>query len=160
MRGTRLLRNHVLQIRIAAISLRRGRNRTGLYSSLSAAQCFIVAEEEYFIPAVKNVRNYDRSPNREPKLVLPQFAFLCVRGTTRVQRSLKIVSGIQFVVTEKLPYVAMELIGTRFDAGVQHGGAGAAELGTEVCRLDFELLDRIDGRQHHEIRAVQEIDRI
>ena len=42
----------------------------------------------------------------------------------------------------------MELIGATFDRNVDHGPRATPELGRKVRRLDFELLDGIDGRAH------------
>ena len=54
----------------------------------------------------------------------------------------------------------MELVRAGFNSGIQNGGAGTSELGTEVSGLDFEFLNRIDRRENDKVGAVQEVDRV
>src|SRR5215472_5208731 len=70
------------------------------------------------------------------------------------------VSGIESVIAEELPNVPMKLIGTRLQSRVQHGGAGAPILGTEVCGLNPEFLNRVNRRQDHEVRSIQKVNRV
>ena len=69
----------------------------------------------------------------------------------------KEVGGVELVVAEKFPDVAVETVGAGLDGGVENGGAGAAELGAEVRGLHFEFLNGVDRRKNDEVRAVEEV---
>src|SRR5437867_3252390 len=72
-------------------------------------------------------------------------------------RVLEEVGSVKFVVSDKFPYVAMKLIGSGLDRSVKNGPARAALLGAVIARLDLELLNGVNGGQHHEVCAVQKI---
>ena len=70
----------------------------------------------------------------------------------------KEVGGIEMVVAEEFPYVAMKFVGAGLDGGVENGGAGAAKLGAEVRGLDLEFFNSVDRRKNDEVRAVEEVN--
>src|ERR1700687_538625 len=51
----------------------------------------------------------------------------------------------------------MELVGAGFDGGIEDGGTGAAELGAKVGGLNLKFLNRLEGRKHDVIGAVQKV---
>src|SRR5580693_8529387 len=69
----------------------------------------------------------------------------------------KKIGGIELIVAEEFPDVAMELVGAGFDGGIEDGGAGAAKLRAEVGGLYFKFFDRVDRRKHDIVGAVEEI---
>ena len=52
----------------------------------------------------------------------------------------------------------MQLVRSRLDGCIHHGGAGASELRAEIGGLNFKFLDRVHRRKHDKVRSIQEID--
>ena len=140
--------NEVREIRVATIYLRKRGDTFEIGCALPNPGSLIVAKEESLVLAVVQVGNTNGPADCGAKLVLAEFT----------PRRLEEVSRIQLVIAKEFPYVTVQLISTRLNGGVKHGAARPSDLGAVVTGLDFELLNSVDGRQHHECSTIEEID--
>ena len=72
----------------------------------------------------------------------------------------EVVDGIQFLVSQKLPHVAVDLVCARLDDGVHDGAIAAAEFRAVGVGFDFELGDGIHRGLDHIGRAVKHVAKI
>src|SRR5439155_876341 len=140
--------NEVGEICVATICLRKRGDTLEIRCALPNPGSLIVAKEESLVLAVVQVGNTNRPADCGAKLVLAEFT----------PGRLEEVSRIQLVIAKEFPYVTVQLISTRLNGGVKHGAARPSDLGAVVTGLDFELLNSVDGRQHHECSTIEEID--
>ena len=70
------------------------------------------------------------------------------------------IGGVQFVVAQILPQVAVDLVGARLDDGVHDGSVAAPEFGGIGVGFDLELGDGVDRRLHHIGRAIEDVAQI
>ena len=92
----------------------------------------------------------DGPAERESELVLLER----VRVRFAVTRAIEVVEGVarvEDVIAEEFVRRAVDDVGSRFDADVDHGSGAAPELGGVVARLNLEFLDRVDVR-HQDLR--------
>src|SRR5438552_17804976 len=95
--------------------------------------------------------NSDGTAGRHSELILAIFTlFDAVRVFKKIRR-------IQLIVSEKLPYGAMQFVGPLFDCGIENGSSGPTKLRAEACRLDLEFLNRVDRGKNNKVRTIQEI---
>ncbi|MGC2464275.1 MAG: hypothetical protein WA517_03700, partial [Candidatus Acidiferrum sp.] len=80
---------------------------------MNPAQALVVSEDKDLVTAIKDVWDYDWPTSGKTKLVLTKLALANLMGV------FKKVGGIQLVVAEELPNVAMEFIGAGLDGGIQ-----------------------------------------
>src|SRR6266480_3386981 len=95
--------------------------------------------------------NSDGTAGRHSELILAIFTLfdvVCI---------FKKVRGVQLIVSEKLPYGAMQFVGALFDRGIENGSSGPAKLRAETGGLNLEFLDGIDGRKNDKVRTIQEV---
>ena len=95
-----------------------------------------VSEEEELVPD-------DRSAKSAAEHVPAQFGL----GKRWVHQIVRPAVGIQNVIAEKLPNIAMVFVRARFDDGVHNSAFEIAELCRGVARDEVELLDRIGSRR-------------
>ena len=107
---------------------------------MADARAFVISEEEALVLTVVNAGDDNGATDRRAELVLPEFAFAPTTGV------FKEVSGIKLVIADEFPHVAMELVGSGLDRGVEHRTTRTADLGAVIVRLGLELLDSINGR--------------
>src|SRR6266480_2199383 len=118
---------------------------------LHPPQAFKVTEEEDLVSAVKQMWDFDGSASRYSELILAVFTlFDSIRVFEKVR-------SIKFIIAEKLPDRPMQFVGALFDRGIENGCPGTAELRAKSRGLYLEFLNRVDRRQHNEVRAVQEV---
>src|ERR1035438_2983258 len=134
--GTRAaLREQLGEIGVAAVSLKHCWDRVDKRYRLANARAFVVPEEKSLVLA-------DGSADREAELIL---AVLSLGNAARV---LEEVCGIQGVVAQELPDVAMEFVGPGFNGRIQDGASGSAGLRTVVVRLHLEFRNGVNRRLH------------
>ena len=85
-------------------------------------------------------------------MILAQFALLDSAVV------FKPISGVEFIVAEKLPGSAMEAVGAGFDGGVENRARGTAQFGAEVRCLDLEFLNSVERGQNNKVGSVEEVD--
>ena len=68
------------------------------------------------------------------------------------------VTRVEDVVAEVLPKTAVDLVGTGFEAGVEDGTGGVAELGAVVAGVDLELGEGVRRGPDDVAGAVEEVD--
>ena len=142
---TTLQRDEVGEVREAAGYL--GRRRHGVSRErhgLADSRSLVIHKPESLILD-------NGSAGSSAKLILLERAFLLTGG---IQEE---VCRIYFVITQKLPCAAMDLVRAGFQRGVQHGTPGASELRAERVCLQAELPNGIDRRLHHIGRATEKI---
>ena len=70
---------------------------------LTSLESLVIREEKYLVPPVEYMRNQNWAADRKSVLVLAKLAFFT---------SLKEVSGVEFVISEEFPNVAVKLVCT------------------------------------------------
>jgi hypothetical protein len=73
---------------------------------------------------------------------------------------IEVIVSVHFLVAQKLPHVAVDLVGARLDDGVHDGAVAAAEFGAVGIGLHLELGDGVHGRLHHIRRAVEHVAQV
>ena len=128
----------------------RQRQRRVVRERLLLAQPFPVEHEEQLVAD-------DRTAQRRPVLVARKRRN---RPVLRIEEILR----VHLCITHELEHGSVERVRARFRARVDLRD-GAAELGAEDARLDFELLERVDRRQQHvavevEVGVLDAVERI
>ena len=100
-----------------------------------------------YIPEVEKLVPGKRRAQRGSELVL------MVRGNIRRIPVLRVKSGIADV----FPHIAVYLVGSRLDAGVDHGAGRVAELRAVVGGADLEFSQSVWRRRHIVAGAVLKI---
>ncbi len=139
------------EIRVFAVAFGYRRHCSVQYGTLTAAESFVIGEEEELVLAVIQLRDQDRPTCGEPELILAKLTLLNSAGVFEEVRS------IQFIVAQEFPDGAVESVGAGLDGGVENGGTGAAELGAEIGSLHFEFFHRVHGRKNHVVGAIEEV---
>ncbi len=115
-----------------------------LRQRLANAQAFVVSEKEHLV--------LDDGPaERKAELVL------LVRLLTEDVES---IDGVEFLVAQKLPQIAVDLVGARLDDGVHDGAVAAAEFRAVGIGFDLELGDGIHRWLDHIGGAVEDVAKI
>ncbi len=104
-----------------------------MWQSLTNAQAFVVPEKKHLVLD-------DGAAQGKSELVL------LVRLLTELVEA---VDGIKLFIAQKLPEVAVDLVGARLDDGVHDRAIAAAEFSAVGIGLDLELGDGIDRRLDH-----------
>src|SRR5439155_12041548 len=103
-------------------------------------EALVIPHEEQLVSAADQVRNPDRTAERKPELVPPEWARLrCVAAEGTGE-------GVQLVVAKELPHGAMVGVGTAFGRHV-HLPDASTEFRRIDAALNLELLQRVDRRQ-------------
>src|SRR6185437_327260 len=146
LQAARLQRNQVREVREAAVAFQGGRHGiAGFRHALADARPFVVGKKEGLI--LDNA-----AAGRRAELIL-------LEGALRLSiRILEEVGSVEFVIAQKFPERAMELVRTRFDTCIQHCTAGASELRAERAGLKTKLADGVNRRLDDIGCAAQEID--
>jgi hypothetical protein len=112
-----------------------------LRQRLANSQAFVVSEKEHFVLD-------DGSAQGKAELVLLVGLFT---------EDVKVIVSVHFFVAQKLPHVAVDLVGARLDDGVHDGAVAAAEFGAVGIGLHLKLGDGVHGRLNHVSGAVQHV---
>ncbi len=111
---------------------------------LTNAKAFVIPEEKQFVFD-------DGASQRKAELVL-------LIGL--LAEEVKGIDGVEFVVAQKLPEIAVELVAARLDDGVHDRAVAAAEFRAVGIGFDLELGDGIHCGLHHVSRAVEHVAKI
>ena len=119
-------------------------NRGQLRQCLANTEAFVVSEKEQFV--------LDDGPaQRKAELVL-------LVGL--LTEDVEVIAGVHFLVAQKLPQVAVDLVGAGLDDGIHDGAVAAAEFGAVGIGLDFEFGDGIHRRLDDISGAVEDVAQI
>src|SRR5262249_40510758 len=140
-----LERDEIGKIGKATGALRlRGHRGAGRYG-LANPGSFVIEEPEGLV-------SLERAARRAAELILLE----CAAGL--VVRVLEESRRIEFVVPQKLPCRAVQLVGARLERRIEDGAPRASELRAERIGLQFEFADRVHGRLYDIRGTAQKID--
>ena len=143
--GAALQDGEIREVREAARALEGCRNRPDPRARLLDDAALVVGEPE-------RLRAPRRTAPRGSVLVRQVLAFFDV-GPVGEE-----VVGVQSVVPVKLPGAPAKSARPRLEGCVEHRSAGAAVLGAERARHDFDLVNGVDRRLDDIGHAAEEVD--
>src|SRR5436190_22411284 len=88
------------------------------------------------------MRDGNRAANRGAELVATELTGL------QATRILEEIGGVQLIVPQEFPHVAVKLVTSRLDGCIKNASACPAKLRAEGAGLYLEFLNSIHGRQH------------
>src|SRR6516162_7968344 len=102
-------------------------------------KALIIHKEEGLISAVINMWDVDGRAERSSELIL-------LIGRSPLPYRIEIIARIQYVVLQKAPGTAVNIVCPGFDDGVNDGAISTPKLCTVGVRLDLKLLQSIHWR--------------
>ena len=88
-----------------------------------------------------------------PPSVTPEL----VEAELRLAGGRKVIGGIEVVVAQELPQVAVPLVGSGLGGDIQYGCSRVPKFGRVVARLHRELAQRVGRRQKRILSLVDQV---
>jgi hypothetical protein len=107
---------------------------------LTKTEAFIIYKEKRLIAAMDELRNFDRTAEVKPKLIL---------GKSSARRAVRIaekIVRIQVAIPKKFPRLAVQIVASGLGGEINNTAGETAILRRKIIGGDFKLLQRILGR--------------